>query len=241
MQAGAIGQPCFARVRSSHGGPAAGNWPLDPTWFYQEGSGPLLDMGVYGIHEITGILGPAKRVVAFSGITEQVRTVRGGPFKGKQIDVTADDNTLLMLDFGELGLRRRRRHIQRQRRQEPQDRDLRPCRHDQYLGSTIRIHPAPAAGDLPPGCRAGHRRLDHAARACERLGQPAPALPAGDPGQAPGGVRQRGQAPDPERRARPARAGDHDQGDRVGALRPCPGSSDDLLISAANSAAGALL
>src|SRR5262245_16418848 len=100
IDSGAIGQPCFARVRSSHGGPAAGAWPLDPTWFYQEGSGPLLDMGVYGIHEITGILGPAKRVVAFSGITEKVRTVRGGPFAGKQIEVTADDNTLLMLDFG---------------------------------------------------------------------------------------------------------------------------------------------
>ena len=97
---GAIGQPCFARVRSSHGGPAAGNWPLDPTWFYQKGSGPLFDMGVYGIHDITGILGPAKRVVAFSGITEKERTVRGGPFVGKKIDVTEDDNTLLMLDFG---------------------------------------------------------------------------------------------------------------------------------------------
>ena len=98
---GAVGQPCFARVRSSHGGPAAGHWPLDPTWFYQEGSGPLYDMGVYGIHDITGILGPAQRVVAFSGITEKVRTVRGGPFQGKRIEVTADDNTLLMLDFGQ--------------------------------------------------------------------------------------------------------------------------------------------
>ncbi|HEX4214364.1 MAG TPA: Gfo/Idh/MocA family oxidoreductase [Candidatus Dormibacteraeota bacterium] len=97
---GAIGQVCFARVRSSHGGPASGAWPMDPTWFYQQGSGPLFDMGVYGIHEITGILGPARRVVAFSGITEPVRTVRGGPFKGKKIEVTADDNTLLMLDFG---------------------------------------------------------------------------------------------------------------------------------------------
>lgn len=98
---GAIGQVCFARVRSSHGGPASGAWPMDPTWFYQEGSGPLFDMGVYGIHEITGILGPARRVVAFSGITEPVRTVRGGPFKGRKIEVTADDNTLFMLDFGE--------------------------------------------------------------------------------------------------------------------------------------------
>jgi predicted dehydrogenase len=97
---GVIGKVAFARVRASHGGPASGAWPNDPTWFYQKGSGPLFDMGVYGIHEITGILGPAKRVVAFSGITEPVRTVRGGPFKGKLIDVTADDNTLLMLDFG---------------------------------------------------------------------------------------------------------------------------------------------
>lgn len=100
VQEGAIGRIAFARVRSSHGGPAAGNWPLDPTWFYQEGSGPLFDMGVYGIHDVTGIIGPARRVVAFSGITEPVREVRGGPFKGKTIDVTADDNTLLMLDFG---------------------------------------------------------------------------------------------------------------------------------------------
>ncbi|HYI26175.1 MAG TPA: Gfo/Idh/MocA family oxidoreductase [Thermomicrobiales bacterium] len=101
IDAGAIGKPCFARVRSSHGGPASGAWPLDPTWFYQEGSGPLLDMGVYGIHDITGLLGPARRVVAFSGISEPTRTVRGGPFKGKEIEVTTDDNTLLMLDFGE--------------------------------------------------------------------------------------------------------------------------------------------
>jgi predicted dehydrogenase len=97
---GGIGKVCFARVRSSHGGPAAGAWPMDPTWFYQKGSGPLFDMGVYGIHQITHLLGPAKRVVAFSGITEPTRHVRGGPFHGKAIEVTEDDNTLLMLDFG---------------------------------------------------------------------------------------------------------------------------------------------
>jgi len=100
IRAGAIGRVAFARVRSSHGGPAAGAWPADPTWFYQEGSGPLYDMGVYGIHEITGILGPARRVVAFSGITDPTRTVRDGPFRGTVIPVTADDNVLLMLDFG---------------------------------------------------------------------------------------------------------------------------------------------
>jgi predicted dehydrogenase len=99
---GTIGKVAFARVRSSHAGPGGspGGWPLDPSWFYQKGSGPLLDMGVYGIHEITGLLGPAKKVTAFSGITEPTRPVRGGPFKGKEIEVTADDNSLFMLDFG---------------------------------------------------------------------------------------------------------------------------------------------
>jgi predicted dehydrogenase len=100
LDAGAIGQVAFARVRSSHGGPASWAFPTDPTWFYQQGAGPLFDMGVYGIHFITALLGPAQRVVAFSGITEPTRIISGGPAKGKVIHVTADDNTLLMLDFG---------------------------------------------------------------------------------------------------------------------------------------------
>jgi predicted dehydrogenase len=100
IRADTIGKVAFARVRSSNRGPAAGNWPLDPTWFYQQGSGPLFDMGVYGIHEITGILGPAQRVSAVAGITEPVRVVAGGPFQGKEIEVTADDNVLVTLDFG---------------------------------------------------------------------------------------------------------------------------------------------
>jgi len=99
----AIGKVAFARVHSSHSGPGGGpnGWPSDPTWFYQQGSGPLLDMGVYGIHEITGILGPARRVVAFSGITESTRVVRGGPHAGLEINVDVDDNALFMLDFGD--------------------------------------------------------------------------------------------------------------------------------------------
>ena len=101
IRAGAIGKVAFARSRSSHGGPAAMSWPADPSWFYAAGSGSLLDMGVYGMTEVTGILGPAKRVVAFSGITSDTRVARGGPFDGRVIDVTADDNTLFLLDFGD--------------------------------------------------------------------------------------------------------------------------------------------
>lgn len=97
----AIGKVAFARVQSSHAGPAGMGWPVDPTWFYQEGSGPLLDMAVYGLHQVTGILGPAKRVMAMSGITAPVRRARGGPFDGLEIPVSEPDNNLVMLDLGE--------------------------------------------------------------------------------------------------------------------------------------------
>ncbi|WP_439533545.1 Gfo/Idh/MocA family protein [Polymorphobacter sp.] len=97
---GAIGRPAFARVQSSHGGPALLAWPSDPSCFYAKGAGPLLDLGVYGLHRITGLLGPARRVSAFSGITAPLRHARGGPFHGKDIPVEETDNTLMLLDFG---------------------------------------------------------------------------------------------------------------------------------------------
>jgi predicted dehydrogenase len=101
IRAGTVGKVAFARLQSSHGGPAAMAWPADPTWFYQEGAGPLLDMGVYGIDRITGLLGPARRVTALSGVSQPVRYARGGTFDGLEIAATVDDNTLLLLDFGE--------------------------------------------------------------------------------------------------------------------------------------------
>jgi predicted dehydrogenase len=98
---GAIGKVAFARVQSSHAGAAGLSWPVDPAPFYQEGVGALLDLGVYGLTQATGVLGPARRVSAMSGITVRERRVRGGPFDGTTIPVSAPDNNLLLLDFGD--------------------------------------------------------------------------------------------------------------------------------------------
>ncbi len=68
---------------------------VDPTWYYKPGGGPVYDMTVYCLHELTGILGPVRRVAAMSGIGLPVRE-----WKGKRIEVEMDDNTLLLLDFG---------------------------------------------------------------------------------------------------------------------------------------------
>jgi predicted dehydrogenase len=102
LETGAIGKVAFISAHHSHSGAAwFPYWATDPTWFYKPGAGPLLDLGVYGLHTITGLLGPAKRVACLSGIAFPVRYVRGGPYEGKRIDVELDDNTLLMLDFGD--------------------------------------------------------------------------------------------------------------------------------------------
>lgn len=68
---------------------------VDPTWYYKLGGGPQVDVTVYMLHSLTGILGPARRATALSGIAVGRREWRGKP-----IDVEVDDNTLLLLDFG---------------------------------------------------------------------------------------------------------------------------------------------
>jgi predicted dehydrogenase len=101
VERGAIGRVAFGRVQSSHAGAAGLAWPVDPGQFYRDGVGALLDLGVYGITQATGVLGPARRVMAMSGITVPSRRARGGPFDGTDITVTAPDNNIVLLDFGE--------------------------------------------------------------------------------------------------------------------------------------------
>jgi predicted dehydrogenase len=62
--------------------------------------GPNIDLGVYPLHAITGLFGPAKRVQAFGGITIPKRKVLIPRLAGQTIDVKANDHMLMHLDFG---------------------------------------------------------------------------------------------------------------------------------------------
>ena len=105
LMEGAIGQVTWATTGAGFGdyheneSVRMGNDVLsnaDPSWYWKKpGGGPLYDMTVYGLHSLTGILGPAKRVTAFSGIAVPVRT-----FRGKEVEVDADDNSVALVDFG---------------------------------------------------------------------------------------------------------------------------------------------
>ena len=102
LEKGLIGKVVWARATCTHWGPATiDNWPTDPEWFYRRGAGPLRDVGVERLHVLTSLLGPAKRVTAMSGVNQPQVTVRGGPARGKRIEVDEDDVVLVTMDFGD--------------------------------------------------------------------------------------------------------------------------------------------
>jgi predicted dehydrogenase len=69
---------------------------VNPSWYFQKpGGGPQYDLTVYCLHILTGILGPAKRVSAMSGMVIPERD-----YHGQKIVCEMDDTTLLTLDFG---------------------------------------------------------------------------------------------------------------------------------------------
>ncbi len=70
---------------------------VNPSWYWRKpGGGPLYDMTVYALHTLTGVLGPARRVAAMSGIRVPEREWRGTTYP-----VDADDNTGILIDFGD--------------------------------------------------------------------------------------------------------------------------------------------
>ncbi len=103
---GAIGQLCWAVCGAAFGryheneefrkgDDVLSN--VDPSWYFRKpGGGPLYDMTVYSLHGLTAVLGPAKRVTAFSGTRIAERE-----FGGKMVPTDAHDNTLMLLDFGD--------------------------------------------------------------------------------------------------------------------------------------------
>lgn len=105
VRSGEIGRVYWAETGTAGGGHEfeafrAGDDILsnvNPAWYYKRpGGGPMYDMAVYSLHTITAILGPVRRVAGMSGIGLKERF-----FKGERITVEMDDNTHLLLDFGD--------------------------------------------------------------------------------------------------------------------------------------------
>jgi predicted dehydrogenase len=103
---GAIGIPVWAVAGAAFGtyhldeeerqqGGSLAN--IDPSWYFRKpGGGPLYDMTVYALHGLTTVLGPASKVTAISGVAIKERE-----FNGKAIPTEADDNTGMLIGFGD--------------------------------------------------------------------------------------------------------------------------------------------
>ena len=88
IQSGKLGRVAAAHGQYGHTG---------PTWsafFYEKGGGSMPDLGVYNLATLTGLLGPAKSVMAMTSIVNPERTVDD---KGK-IKVEAEDNAQVLLE-----------------------------------------------------------------------------------------------------------------------------------------------
>ena len=88
IQEGTLGRIASAHGQYGHTG---------PTWsafFYEKGGGSMPDLGVYNMATLTGLLGPARAVMAMLSIVNPERTVDD---KGK-IKVEAEDNAHVLLE-----------------------------------------------------------------------------------------------------------------------------------------------
>ena len=90
IQEGKLGKVAAAHAHYGH---------LGPTWsafFYEKNGGSMPDLGVYNIATLTGLLGPAKSVIAMTSIVTPERKVDD---KGT-IKVEAEDNTMIVMNHG---------------------------------------------------------------------------------------------------------------------------------------------
>jgi predicted dehydrogenase len=97
---GAIGAVYSARGHGHGGVPPWSGYQSDPSQFFTTGAGPALDMGVYPLHALTGLLGPVVRVVGMKSRANHGFVVPDGPVQGKHVEVTVDDNWHMLLDLG---------------------------------------------------------------------------------------------------------------------------------------------
>ena len=88
---GKLGRVASAHAHYGHTGP---DWS---SFFYEKGGGSLPDLGVYNLTSLTGLLGPARAVAAMVSILTPRRKIVG---KG-EIEVTEEDNAMVLLDHGD--------------------------------------------------------------------------------------------------------------------------------------------
>ncbi len=94
---GTIGTPLTALALMQSPGPES--WHPNPEFLFQEGGGPLFDIGPYYLTTLVQVFGPARRVTATASTSRKVRTIGSGPRAGTEFDVTVPTHHAALIEF----------------------------------------------------------------------------------------------------------------------------------------------
>jgi predicted dehydrogenase len=98
MDAGAIGRPVTGTAFMM--GRGMEHWHPNPSFYYQPGGGPVLDMGPYYLAMLVNLLGPAKRVLAMSSAGSSERLITAdGPLRGTRFTVGTTTTINALVEF----------------------------------------------------------------------------------------------------------------------------------------------
>ena len=97
LEEGAIGTPQTALTLVQ--GPGPESWHPNPAFLFQEGAGPLFDIGPYYVTTLIQLFGPVKRVAAVASKSKPVRTIGSGPLAGQTFDVTVPTHVTAVFEF----------------------------------------------------------------------------------------------------------------------------------------------
>lgn len=86
IRSGAIGRPLTALTMIQSPGPES--WHPNPAFLFQQGAGPLFDVGPYYLTTLVQTFGPIATVGAFGSRSRDTRVIGSGPEAGEEFPVT---------------------------------------------------------------------------------------------------------------------------------------------------------
>ncbi|KRE53147.1 oxidoreductase [Arthrobacter sp. Soil736] len=97
IERGDIGVPLTALTLMQSPGPES--WHPNPAFLFQDGAGPLFDIGPYYLTTLVQTFGSIRRVAAFGSRSRETRVIGSGPKAGEEFAVTVPTHVSSILEF----------------------------------------------------------------------------------------------------------------------------------------------
>lgn len=97
IEKGDIGTPLTALTLFQSPGPES--WHPNPAFLFQEGAGPLFDIGPYYLTALVQLFGPVGAVAGLGSTSRPTRTIGSGPLAGTDFDVTVPSHVSMIAKF----------------------------------------------------------------------------------------------------------------------------------------------